>query len=97
MPGQAVPHVGMPGIDKLVHFGMFAILTLCFYFEYNTHKRKLPHFIYTFLMLGGFGLITEVMQIFADSRSFDLKDLAVDVAGVLIASSVFIVLERYHK
>jgi VanZ family protein len=89
MPGQNVPQVGVPGIDKIIHFSMFGVLTLCFYFEYSRHQKKLPRFFNTVLMIGAFGLLTEVMQLFTDSRSFDMRDLAVDLAGILIVSSVF--------
>lgn len=95
MPGQSVPHVGISGIDKAVHFSMFSVLTLCFYFEYNRHLKKLPHFLYTLLVIGAFGFLTEVMQLFAESRSFDFKDLAVDILGVLIVSTVVNVFRDY--
>ena len=95
MPGKSVPHVGISNLDKLVHLGMFGTLTLCFYFEYNRHKNRLPHFIYTLLIIGMFGFLTEVLQLFADSRAFDLKDLAADISGVLVVSSLFVTLRKY--
>ncbi len=94
MPGGNVPEVKVEGFDKVVHLGMFGALTLCFYYEYNEYKGRLPHFIYTFLTVALFGLATEVMQLFADKRSFDLRDLLADSVGILLASIVFIIIQK---
>ncbi|WP_069999880.1 VanZ family protein [Cellulosilyticum sp. I15G10I2] len=97
MPGGAVPHPGIPGLDKLVHFGMFAVLTFCFYFEYNRYKKKLPDFIYALIGISAFGLLTEVLQLFADARSFEFRDLAADILGVVAASWLFRMIRKNYK
>lgn len=95
MPGQSVPEVDVPGIDKLVHCGMFGMLTFCFYFEYYRDRKMLPHFLSVLLAVCLFGLATEVMQLFAESRSFDLSDLAADAIGSLAAGILFILLKKF--
>ena len=86
MPGDSVPSVGIPGIDKIIHFGMFFTLTATFSLEYLWKYKCLPDFIYACLSIIGFAFTTEVMQFFAINRSFDLKDLLADTVGFLVAS-----------
>lgn len=86
MPGDSVPSVGIPGIDKVIHFGMFFTLTATFNLEYLWHYKCLPHVFYAFLSIFIFAFMTEVMQLFASNRSFDLKDLLADTAGFIVAS-----------
>lgn len=90
MPGDSVPSVGIPGMDKIVHFGMFFVLTGTFYFEYFMSEKRLPRFWMAFVGVGAFAISTEVMQLCAISRSFDLKDFLVDMMGYLGASGLWI-------
>lgn len=85
MPGDAVPSVGIPGMDKVVHCGMFFVQTAVFYFEHIRIYKKAPSFLYSLLGIGIFAFTTEIMQLFAASRTFDLKDLMADIVGMLIA------------
>ncbi len=86
MPGDSVPSVGIPGMDKLVHFGMFFTLSGTFCLEYVWQYKYMPHMLYTFFSLFIFAFMTEVMQLFAVSRSFDLKDLVADTIGFVVAA-----------
>ena len=86
MPGDSVPSVGIPGMDKLVHFGMFFTLSGTFCLEYVWQYKCMPHMLYTFFSLFIFAFMTEVMQLFAVSRSFDLKDLVADTIGFVVAA-----------
>lgn len=98
MPGDSVPSVGVPGMDKIIHFGMFFTLTATFSLEYLWQNRCLPHFVYAFLSIISFAFMTEVMQLFAINRSFDLKDLLADTVGFLIASFLWKgCFSLYHK
>lgn len=90
MPGDAVPSVGIPGMDKIVHFGMFFTLTGTFYLEYLMNYKKLPKVVYVILSVGLFALLTEIMQLFASSRSYDLKDLLADMIGCIAAIGLWI-------
>ena len=85
MPGDSVPSVGIPGMDKIVHFGMFFVLSGVYCLEYTKQYRSMPKVFCTLLSLGLFALITEILQLFAINRSFDLKDLGADATGVVVA------------
>lgn len=89
MPGGSVPSVGIPGMDKVVHFGMFFTLTGTFYFEYLMKYKRLPRAIYVIPVIGVFAFSTEVIQLFASSRSYDLKDLLVDMIGCIVATGIW--------
>lgn len=89
MPGQDVPEVGIQGIDKIVHFTMFGVLTLCFYWEYIHSKGKAPQFMMTWLSLEAFAYLTEIMQLFANGRSYDMKDFIADSIGILLGLAFF--------
>lgn len=84
MPGDSVPEVGIPGIDKVIHFGMFFTLAVVFYLEYFKNNKKLPIWYYAFAVIFIFASSTEVMQIFAIDRSMDLLDLSADIIGIFI-------------
>ena len=86
MPGDSVLSVGIPGMDKLVHFGMFFTLSGTFCLEYVWQYKCMPRMLYTFLGLFIFAFMTEVVQLFAVSRSFDLKDLVADTIGFVVAA-----------
>lgn len=84
MPGDSVPEVGIPGIDKVIHFGMFFTLAVVFYLEYFKNNNKLPIWYYVFAVIFIFASSTEVMQFFAVDRSMDLLDLSADTLGIFI-------------
>lgn len=85
MPGDSVPSISIPGLDKIVHFGMFFTLTAVFYLEYLMSYKRLPSALWVVIGIGIFAILTEAMQLFAVSRSFDLKDFVVDMIGCAIA------------
>lgn len=84
MPGDSVPEVGIPDIDKVIHFGMFFTLAVVFYLEYFKNNNKLPIWYYAFAVIFIFASSTEVMQVFAIDRSMDLLDLSADTIGIFI-------------
>lgn len=91
MPGSSVPQVSIPNIDKLVHFGMFFVLTGVYYLEYLIRNRKLPIWYYVVACIFVFAGSTEVMQLFAAERSMDLLDLSADTIGIFVASLLWVV------
>lgn len=88
MPGDDVPSVGIPNIDKVIHFGMFGTVTFCYYWENYHATLKVPPFIWIFLAIAAFAGLTEIIQIFVPGRSCDYKDLIADAIGILVASGV---------
>lgn len=94
MPSSDVPSVGIPNIDKLVHAGMFGMLTLCFYGEYVWNSKKLPSVFLSGFIIEAFALSTEFMQKFASGRSCDMKDFVADSVGII---TVILVFELIYK
>ena len=88
MPGDDVPSVGIPHLDKVVHCGMFGCVTLCFYWDYYKVYKKVPHMIFTMAMVILFGALTEVMQAYVPGRSCDYRDLIADTVGIILATLI---------
>lgn len=85
MPGDDIPSVGIPNIDKVIHLGMFGFLTVCFLGEYFWNNKNLPKLLIPWIALEGFAGSTEIMQLFASGRGCDIKDFIADSIGILLA------------
>ena len=81
MPTSGVPTVEIPYADKIVHTGMFVVLTGCFYIEYLMQKNKLPSTLYVLISIGVFAILTEVLQSLTPDRTMDIWDLGADLMG----------------
>lgn len=85
MPSEHVPdpHLNIPHLDKIVHFGMFFIMAvlLCNELEYQTrfHLRKIYMITVSIAFL--YGGTIEILQQYCFERSGDIWDLAADVFG----------------
>lgn len=88
MPGDDVPSVGIPNLDKVVHCGMFGFVTLCFYWDYSRATHKMPRFVLSLAILILFAGSTEIMQMYVPGRSCDYRDLIADTIGILLAKGV---------
>ena len=88
MPGSDVPSVGIPNIDKIVHAGMFGFLSMCYYGEYNSKHKELPHFKRAFPSIFSYASLTELLQLAVPGRSCDIVDLMADAVGMLIIIGV---------
>lgn len=94
MPGSDVPSVGIPNIDKIVHFCMFALLAGCFAIEYHNIHLTLPKWHIGILGPILFGGLTEIMQLYVPGRSCDIKDLWFDSLGVIITVANLVIYYR---
>lgn len=88
-PGDSVPSVGIPGIDKIVHCGMFFMWSFIYNMEYKIYTKRQSKFAMTIAAGTLFAVATEVMQLFAIMRSFDVKDILADVIGIILGIIVF--------
>lgn len=81
VPGRDLPDVHIGGYDKLIHMSMFLVwvLAACYDFGVKVRTRYL-------LFIAGvlFSVFTEIIQILVEGRSFDLYDMAADIAGLVI-------------
>jgi len=83
MPGSDVPSVGIPNIDKVIHFSMFAVLMGCFAWEYCTANLTLPKWYIGILWPIAFAGLTERIQLYVPGRSCDIKDFICDSLGIV--------------
>lgn len=91
LPANDLPHSGLfdlPNFDKLVHFGMFFLLTVLFclpFYKLTAEPSSLPvifNKIALYVIL--YGIIMELVQkYFTTGRSFDFADILFDGLGSL--------------
>lgn len=80
MPGRNLPDIGIGGYDKLIHVGMFLLWGLAVRYDFNVRFRFVP-----FLLAGIiFSLLTEILQISIEGRTFDVYDMWADFAGLFL-------------
>ncbi|MCM8819842.1 MAG: VanZ family protein [Candidatus Omnitrophica bacterium] len=75
-----LPHI--PNIDKIVHFFIYLVLS---FLVLNTLKLRKNSFPYIFAFTYGFlvGIVIEIFQYFLPYRSFEIKDLIVNIFGTI--------------
>lgn len=85
MPSQEIPNPGinLPHLDKVVHFGMFFILSLLMRQGFECWKYRNLKTIYVItigvsLLYGG---LIEILQYSFFNRGGDVWDLLADIAG----------------
>ncbi len=87
LPARAIDapeSLSIPGLDKAVHFILFAILT--FLIAMALRERGISYKAWMLcLILGLFGLSTELIQTLIEDRNGDILDFGADMAGVVIA------------
>lgn len=89
MPGPSVPDIGIS--DKLQHAGSYFLLMVWFAGLYPRARH-----VWIALVLFGLGLSLDVVQGGTASRTFDLRDVAANAAGILAALGLsFFVLEGW--
>lgn len=98
IPGQDLPDVEIGGYDKLIHLCMFATWAVAVRYDFKTGPRKF------FMIFGAgllFSLLTEILQLPVEGRSFDPYDMAADgaglIAGLLVSGPAIRVLERFTR
>lgn len=89
MPANDIPSVGVPGIDKVVHCGMFGFLTLCFYGEYFYKNKRNPKALCAIGAIAAYAAFTEFLQLFVEGRACDFIDWLADSLGIILAALVF--------
>lgn len=85
MPSEDIPdpHLDIPHLDKVVHFGMFFIMSLLLCYPLELHSSLSRKKIYTIAILVSFvyGGLIEILQHNFFNRGGDVWDLTADVAG----------------
>lgn len=89
LPANDLPHSGLfdlPYFDKIVHFGMFFLLTVFFCYPFFKLAAKQPvnsaifHKVALYIII--YGILMEFVQKFyTTSRTFDITDILFDALG----------------
>lgn len=98
MPSEHVPdpHLNIPHLDKVVHFGMFFIMAvlLCNELEYQTRFSLRRVYVITVGISFLYGGMIELLQQHFFNRSGDVWDLVADVLGAIVGCWVYPRLKR---
>ncbi|KAI5790659.1 hypothetical protein DFH27DRAFT_570804 [Peziza echinospora] len=91
----ATTHYRPPFINgKVLHFTTFFALTVCFYWIFETSRRRVVNFTF-FSITIGLSIITELGQsILHTERPFDAYNIAANVLGSGLA---LLLMQWYHK
>lgn len=92
---EGVPY--FEGIDKMVHCGIFFVLTILIFYgnslQYRRKVNKLKSLFTVFLIVGVFAFLTEAAQLyFTDSRSAEWWDIFADFTGIGMAIFAYLFL-----
>ena len=79
IPGSKIPDVNVIGVDKLVHICMFAAWAVALRYDFPNIRPWL-----VFVLGMAFSFLTEVVQLFAEGRTFDFYDMLFDALGIFI-------------
>jgi VanZ family protein len=98
IPGEAVPEVGIFGIDKVVHFALFGMVMLLSSIglkKWNdiTSSSTKP-FLLTALYSIGLGILIEILQLFVPGRSFSFADMIANSVGVGLGYLAFLFIQK---
>jgi VanZ family protein len=90
-PGTAYPQLGVPGVDKLVHFTVYGLLgaACAFGLTRSCSVRAARMALAAAAMAAAYGATDEAHQLFVPHRSFDWFDLVADAVGALVGAAVF--------
>lgn len=94
------PSIPMPGIDKPIHFSMYALLTFVIALDYShCLKRRLNclNCIAIPLISTLFGFAMECIQYFLPYRSFSLWDMLANTLGAILGIIIFIIIQLLRR
>lgn len=93
LPGNNIPDVSIPGLDKLVHFLIFGILMFLMLYDFRKIQKPkaacLNLVSASFIFCIGYGILIEVAQHYIPGRSFSVQDIMADSAGIVAAYFIF--------
>ncbi|MCQ2973669.1 MAG: VanZ family protein [Bacteroidales bacterium] len=78
---DTTPKLQIPYLDKIIHFGIFEILSFLIMFEKKVFNQT--KIIKTMIICGLYGGIIEIIQKFLPYRGCELNDLIADIIGTI--------------
>ncbi len=99
IPGTAYPDMDIAGLDKAVHFTIYATLCL-FTFSAIRHQERFPFLsrhamLFSLLLTTLYGLSDELHQLGVPGRSCDAWDLTADALGGLACLTLVWIYGRF--
>lgn len=98
-PGDTLYLPAIPGIDKVCHLAVYALLALTVLWYFPSGRQKPPGMVVlqTILFCFIFGLSDEFHQSYIPYRSVSVFDLLADLAGAILACSLWWHSSRLHR
>jgi VanZ family protein len=89
VPGKTIPNVPIFGIDKLVHFFIFSMLSFLWLYDLNKNIKSSLASYYVILLSIGYGIFIEIIQRFIPGRSCSIYDIIANSIGVALGYYAF--------
>jgi len=87
-PGDRIPAIDIPGLDKVVHFGMHFIFAMLIHrallYHANGNLLKAHTLILTVVFVSIFGIVVEWYQTFIPERFPTIGDAIANILGAVI-------------
>ena len=77
--------------DKLLHFSGYVVFIISAMLAYG--KRR--SFILLFTLLFAYSVLIECIQYFLPYRTFDVRDILANLAGLIVGSIIWFVINRF--
>ncbi len=83
-PAPEAPPFTIPYMDKVAHFGAWALLAGALRFGFSSRDSELPRRRVSWALAFGYGLLIESLQAPMVTRSAEAMDLVADGLGALV-------------
>jgi len=81
---------GLPGFDKLAHFGAYGLLATLWVRALAVRLAPTPAALIAWLLAALFGISDEVHQSFVPGRSTEVADWLADASGAALAAALYV-------
>jgi len=94
--------INIPHADKIVHFGLFGVLSFLLYHNFKNIRQNflINKYLLTIIVVSLFGFLTEVLQglMYATAkRNFSLYDWLFDSLSAIVVVFSLYLYYRYHN
>ncbi len=93
------PFWDIPHFDKLVHFGLFALLAFFGVMGFYKHRQPAIAFkkqaLWTSILAIVYGCLIEFIQGFVPGRSGEVLDILANAAGAIAGPIAFLVIKKF--